>query len=123
MSSLQRIFHVLYGMAHRRLQLNLVEFLDEEVTVFRIHDSLDAGSQHLDAVFLQRAIQIQFRTAIQGSLSAECQQDTVRTLLLDNLCHEVSRHGLKIHLVGNTLRSLDGGNVRIDQHTGYSLFA
>ena len=120
---LQRVAHRLHGVALGRLHGDFVQLLDEEVTVFGVHDSLHGGAQHTHAVLLQDALLIQLRAAVQGRLSAEGQQDAVGTLLLDDALHEVRGDGEEIHLVGNAFRGLDGGDVGIDQHRRNAFFA
>ena len=123
MGCLQGIFHVLHSVAHGSLQLDLIKFLHEQVTVLGVHNSLDAGAQHLNAILLQNTFLVKLGTAVQGCLSTESQQDAVRTLLLDDLGDKVGGHRLEIDLVSNAFRGLDGGNVRIHQHTLDALFA
>ena len=123
MGCLQRIFHILYGVAYGRLQTDLVEFLHKTVAVFSIHDSLNAGTQHLNTILLERTVQIEFCTTVQGCLSAKSQEDAIRTFLLDDFRDEMRINRLEIHLVGNTFRGLDGGNVWVDQHALDALFA
>ena len=114
--SLQCVVHVLYGMRYRHFQIHLSQLLHKEVAVFCVHDSLYTCAQHFHAILLQYSILIQLCTTVQGCLSTKGQQNTVRTLLLDNLRHKMSGNWLEIHLVGNTFRSLNGSDVRIDQH-------
>ena len=46
------------------LHSDLVEFLDEEVTVLCVHDRLDRGAKHLHIVLVQNALLVQFNTAV-----------------------------------------------------------
>ena len=113
MGSLQGIFHVLDGVAHRHLQVDLSQLLDEQVTVFRVHDGFDAGSKHLNTILLQYAALVELSTTVQGSLATESQENTVRTLFFNNLCDKVRGYRLKVNLVGNSLRRLDRSDVGV----------
>ena len=113
---LQGVVHVLDGMAHGRLQFHLVELLHEEVAVLGIHDSLNRSTQDLYAIFLQRAVQIEFRSAVERRLATESQQNAVRAFLFNDFGHEMGSDRLEIHLVGNALGSLDGCDVGIHEH-------
>ena len=121
--SLQGVVHVLNGVADGCLELYLVELLDKQVAVLGVHDGLDAGAEHLHTILFQGAVLVELSTTVQGGLSAEGKQYAVGALFLDDLCDEVGGHRLEIHFVGNTLRGLNGGNVRIDKHAGDALLA
>ncbi len=110
------IFHVFYCLANRSLHLDFVQFLHEQITVFCIHDSFYRCTKHLYSVFIKNTLCVEFRTAIQRSLSAECQQDTIRTFFLDNFFYKISIYGKEIHFIGNTFRSLNGCDVRVYQY-------
>ena len=123
MSCLQCVFHRLNSVAYRHLQINLAKLLHKEVAILCVHDSLDACSKHLYAILLQCAVKIELGSAVQCSLSAECQQNAIGALFLDDFGNEVCINGLEIHLVCNTLASLDGSNVRVYEYTLDAFFA
>jgi len=52
-------------------------------------------------------------TTDRGSWS---EQDTVRTLFLDDALHKLGRHGLEIHGVSDILRGLHRRNIGVNQH-------
>ncbi len=110
------IFHAFYSLAHRSLHLNLIQFLHEQVTVFCVHDSFYRCTQYFHSILIKNTLCVQFGTAVQCSLSAESQQDTVRTFFLDNLFYEISSYGKEIHFIGNSFRSLNGCDVRVYQY-------
>ena len=109
-------------MAHRHLQVGLAHLLHEEVTVLGVHDSLHTGAQHLHAILLQDALLEQLGAAVQGCLTAECQQDAVGTLLLDDFGHKKGIDGQEINLIRNTFTRLNSCHVRIDEHRADALF-
>ena len=39
---------------------------------------LGSGTQHLDIIFLQDALAIEFHTTVEGSLTTEAEEDTLR---------------------------------------------
>ena len=122
MGSFQRILHILDGMAHGSLQVNLPELLHKQVTVLGVHDGFNTRTQHFHTIFFKYTCLIKLGTAVECRLSAEGKQDAVGTLFLDDLGHEVSGDGQEIDLVGNALRSLDCGNVGVDEHAFNALF-
>ena len=89
MGCLQGVLHILYGMTDRGLQLNLVELLDKEVAVFRVHDGFHARAEHFHTIFTERSVAVKLCTTVQGCLSAESQQNAVGAFLLDDFRHEM----------------------------------
>ena len=85
------------------LHANLVEPFHKQVAVFRIDDGLHGRTQHLDTVFRQHTLLIEFYAAVQGCLSTERQENTIGTLFLDDALHELRRHRLEIHRVRHIL--------------------
>ena len=115
------LFDGLTSLTLDGLHINLIESLHKELTVFRIHNSLHRSTQYLDIVFLQYTTLIEFNTTIQCSLSAKGQQDTVRTFFLYDTFYKKRLDWQEIDLVGNTLRSLHGSDIRIDEHRLHTL--
>ena len=103
-------------MARRHLQIDLCQFLDEEVAVLRVHNGLYTRAKHADAILLEHTVLVERRTDVQSRLSAPSQHDAVRTFLLDNLLYEIGSDGQEIDLVGNAFTGLDGCHVGIDEH-------
>ena len=116
-SSLAGIFNIITGLTLDGLHANLVELFHEELAVFSIHDSLHRSTQHLHVVFLQYTTLIQLNTTVQCRLSTEGQQDAVWMFLGNNLLYEIWLYRQEIDFVGNALRRLDCGNIRIDEHS------
>ena len=114
--SLNGIFYRVDGFALNGLDIDFVEFLDEEFAVFGIHDGLYRRTQYLHVIFLERAGLIELYTAVESRLPAEGQQDAVGLLLLDNPLDEVGGNRQEVNLVGHTLRGLYRGDVGVDQN-------
>ena len=110
-------------LRHRSLGIDLIKFLHKKVSVLGDHDCLYRSAEHLHAILLQRTIKIKFRAAIQGSLASESQKNTIRAFLFDHLLHEMSINREEIDLIGNTLRSLDSCDIRVDKHCRDPLLA
>ena len=90
-------------MAHRGLELYLIQFLDEKVTVLSVHNSLNRCAEHLYPILLEYALLIEFRTTVECCLAAKGKQYAVWAFLLDNLSHKMRGYRLKVNLVGYTL--------------------
>ena len=101
-SSLAGLLDVLASLALDGLHIDFIQLLYEELTVLSIHDSLNRSTQHLDIIFFQDALAIEFHTTVEGSLTTEAEEDTVWILLLDNTLYEVWLHWQEVNLVGNT---------------------
>ena len=104
----------------RRVRLDglhsyLVQFLDEEVTVLRVHDRLDRSPKHLNFVLVKDAVLVQLHAAVKGGLTTEREENALRLLLGDDLLHEERSDRQEVDLVGHTLGGLHCGDVRIDQ--------
>ena len=98
-----------------RLDVDLVQALDEELPVLRIDDGLDRRAQDADAVVAEKSALVQLHTAVEGGLAAERKEDAVGRFLLDNLLDKLRRDRQEIDLVGYALRRLDGGDVGVDE--------
>ena len=116
------VVHGFHGPAARGLQVGSVQFLHEQVAVFRIHNGLHTGAQHLHAILLEHPRAVQFSATVQCRLSAESQQNAVGTLFLNDFSNKMRGHGQEIHRVGNTLARLDSRNVGINQHRADAFF-
>ena len=68
---------------------------------FGVHNRLNGSTQHAHAIFLKNSVLIEFRTAVQRRLSAECQQNAVGTFFLDDFFHEIGSHRQEINLIGD----------------------
>ena len=122
-SSLTHLLYILTGLAADGLDINLLEFLNKQFTVFRVHDGLYRSTQHLDVVFLEHATLIQLHTTVEGCLSSKTEQDSVWTLLLNDALHKIGLYWQEINLVCDTLGSLHCSNIGIDKHRGDTFLA
>ena len=109
-------------MANRGFEAGRVHFPHEKVAVFGVHDCLDRGSKHLHAILGKDAGAMKFGTAVECRLTPECKENSVRTLLFDDLRHEKRRHRQEIHLVRNAFRRLDRSNIRVDEDRADAFF-
>ena len=103
-------------MTLRRLHRNLIQLLNEQVTVFRIHDCFYRSTQNLHTVFLQNTFLKQVSSAVQSCLTTESQEDTIGAFLLNHTSHKISSDRQEINLISNTFRCLDSSNIRVNQH-------
>ena len=110
------------GVALDGVDVDLVQLLNKQLTVFGIHDGLYGRSQNLYVVLLEYAALIQLYAAVQGGLSAKAQQDAVRTLLGNYFLHKERGDGQEVNAVGNTFAGLHSGNVRVNQDAVDTLF-
>ena len=97
------------------LYVDLSELCVEELTVLSVHDSLDWSSEYLYIIFLEDACLIEVHTAVQGCLATECEEDSLRSFLLDYLLNEVCCHREEVYLVSHLLRCLDSSDIRVDE--------
>ena len=96
-------FYVIARLTLDGLNIYLVEFFHKELAVFRIHDSLNGSSQHLNPVFLQYATLIQFNTAVESRLTAKSQQDAIGALFLNDPLYEIGLHRQEVYLISHSL--------------------
>ena len=120
--SSNRVFHAFYRLAYRSLHIDLVQLLHEQVAVFCVHDSLYRCTEYFHSVFIKNTLCVKLSTAVQCSLSAECQQDTVGAFFLDNFFYKISSYGKEIHFICNSFRSLNGCDVRVYQYWADAFF-
>jgi len=92
-----------------------VQRLNEEVSVLGHLERPDLRTQHLHAQSLEHTHLVQLDTDVQGRLSTECQQDTVRALLLQHVGDIVGGDGQEVDLRGEVVRGLDGSDVGVDE--------
>ena len=117
------VLHRLDGLRDGGLNVDLVEFLHEQIAVLGCHNSLDRSTEHLDAILLQNTVLVEFRTAVQCGLTTECEQNTVGLLFFDDLLNEVGCYGQEVDAVGDAFRGLDRCDVGVDQYGLNTLFA
>ena len=91
------------GFAFYSLYVNLVEFFNEEFTIFGIHDGLDGSTEHFYPVFLKHSGEVEFHTTVECGLSAKGEEYTVGAFLCYHFLNEVWLHWKEVYLVGYTL--------------------
>ena len=123
MCGLAGLFHVFCRMRLDGLDIDFIKLVHEKFPVLRVHDSLDRSTENLNVIFLKYVIFIQFHTAVQCRLTAEREQDSLRTLLGNDFFHKERRHRKEVDLVCDSFRCLDRGNVRVDQDGLNAFFA
>ena len=121
-SSLLYLLDSRTSLALDGLNTYLVELLHKEVTVFRIDNGLNRGTQHLHTVFLEDTTLIQFYTTVEGCLATKAEQDAVGTFFLDDTFHKLCSDRLEIDLVCDTFTGLYGGNIGVDEHALHPFF-
>ena len=104
------------GIARARdLQANLGHGLVKELAVLAALDSGQVAADHLDAVFVERAVLCQFDGGVQTGLAAQRGQQRVRALFLDYALDKLGSDGLDIGAVGKTRVGHDGRRVGVNQ--------
>ena len=86
-----------------RPDIDLCKLSIEEFTVLCVHYRLNRSSKYLYIVFIKDAGLIQIHTAVQGCLSAECEENTLRSFFLNYLFHKVRSDGEEVYFVSNLL--------------------
>ena len=107
---------ILASVAANGLDVNLIELLNKELTVFGIHNDLNGRTQHLHAIALEDAGLRQSHTAVERRLSAKSEQNTLGLLTGNDFFYKVGRNRKEINLVGHTFGSLHGGNIGVNEN-------
>ena len=110
------------GLALDGVDVDLVEFLDEEFAVFGVDDGLDGGAEDADVVFVEYALFVEFYAAVEGGLSAEAEEYAVGVFFLYDFLYEVGGDGKEVDAVGYAFGGLDGGDVGVDEYALYAFF-
>mmetsp|Transcript_2843 Transcript_2843/g.11166 ORF Transcript_2843/g.11166 Transcript_2843/m.11166 type:complete len:585 (-) Transcript_2843:4-1758(-) len=87
----------------------------EDPAVLCGDDRADLGAEHADAVLREGAVVVQGDGAVQRGLPAEGREEAVGTHFLDDLGDKLRGDGHEVDMVGEALRGLNGGNVRVDE--------
>ena len=72
---------------------DLVHLVVKELTILRLDDRLHGSTHDLTTVLIENSSLEKLDTTVQCSLTPETQRNTVRTLLLDHICHELGSDG------------------------------
>jgi len=92
-----------------------VQSLTEQITVFGDFQRPDRGTENLNTEPLQHTHLVQLNTNVQGTLASESEQNTVRSLLLENVGDIIGSDGQEVDLRSEMMRRLDSSNVRVDE--------
>ena len=74
-----------------------IQCLNEQVSVFTDFESPDGGTENLDAQSLENTHLVKLDTDVQGTLSTEGKQDTVRSLFFEHVGDIVGRDGQEVN--------------------------
>ena len=110
---------VVDGIGHfaaGHLDPQLVHGVLELDAVLAALDGIDIDADHLHIVFLEDAGLVQLRAQVQAGLSAEVRQQSVGTLLCDDLLQTLHIQGLDVGDVRRLGVGHDGGRIRVDEH-------
>ena len=103
------------GMALYGLYVDFVKLAHKQVAVFRVHNRLDRGAEHLNSAVLEHVVAVELHTAVERGLAAEGQEYALGALLAYHLLDEICVYRQEV--------DLDGGDVGVDEHRGDALFA
>ncbi len=112
----QSVLKAFHGLRHWGLHINFIQFLYKEVAVLGDHDGLDRCAEHLHAIFVKRAVEIELCAAVEGCLAAKRQQNDVGALFLYHFLYKLGSDGEEIHTVGHAFRCLDCSDVGVNQY-------
>ena len=90
--------------------------MHENLTVFRIYNSLYRGTENFYAIFLKNSIFVKGDTAVQCRLSTKGKHNAIRTFFFDDFLYKIRSDRQEVNLVGNAFRSLHGSDVRVDKN-------
>ncbi|CAI6053242.1 unnamed protein product [Clonostachys chloroleuca] len=86
----------------------------KELTILSRDDGINGGTENLDTELLKLILELD--TDLESGLTTKGNVDGVGALVLDDLADELSVDREEVHLVGETLGGLNGGNVGVDEH-------
>lgn len=92
-----------------------IQGLTEKVTIFRDFQGPDGCTENLDTESLQHTHLVELDTDVQGTLSTEGEQNTIWSLLFEDVCNIVRSDWQEIDLVGEMVGGLDGCDVGVDE--------
>lgn len=96
--------------------VDFLEGLGEQVSVFGKLESSHAGAENLDAVLFPEAETLHLDTEVEGSLSTKGEEDAVGLFSLNYVRDIFGGDGEVVDLVRKGVVCLDGGNVGVDEH-------
>ena len=110
------IFRIFYGFTFNGLDIDFVQFLYKEFTVFRIHNGLYGSTENFYTIFLKNSVFVEGNTAVQCRLSTKGKHNAIRTFFFDDFLYKIRSDRQEINLVGNAFRSLHSSDIRVDKN-------
>ena len=120
---LECVLLVVAGHRVNGLDIDFIEFIDEDLAVFGINDRLDGSAEHLEVIFVEYALVEKLDTAVESGLAAEREHDSLRTFAGYHLLDKERGDGQEVDMVGDSLGSLHCRDIGIDEHCLYTLLA
>ena len=99
----------------------LVHRLAEPLAILGLVDGVGGRADHDDAASFQNAHAPQRQRGVERGLPAHGRQERVRTLLLDDLGHDLRRDRLDVGRVGQIRIGHDGRRIGIDENDPIAL--
>ena len=109
------------GTGVGNLKSDLKHDLLEEGPVFATFDGICIGSDQTDSMFFEHAVVNELHGGIQGGLTTQCREKSIRFLSYDDLFDHGGRDRLDVGPVCKLRISHDGGRIRVYQHHLISL--
>ena len=117
---------VLYGVYHLGGDNRLMDFLHgvlKHLTVFRLINGGRVCAEQLDAVLVEESACHQIHGDVQTGLTAQCRQNGVRTLFLDDLFYTRNGHRLDVNLIRHGLVGHNRSRIGVYQNNLQTFFA
>ena len=115
LGSLESVLDSLDGSRFGNRNINLVQGLGEEVTVFTGLQGLDGGTENLDTVAFKGAHAVHLHTQVQGGLTTEGEENTIRALTLNDVGNIFGGDGEVVDFIRKLVVGLDSRNVGVNQ--------
>ena len=119
----ERLLHGVHVRGTSRLDADGVHDPLESATILGGFYGVDAGSDQLHVVVVERAGTGQRHRHVQSGLAPDGREERIRTFLADDGRHHLGGDGLDIGGLGELGIGHDGRRIRVDQDDPISLFA
>mmetsp|Transcript_129238 Transcript_129238/g.182227 ORF Transcript_129238/g.182227 Transcript_129238/m.182227 type:complete len:271 (+) Transcript_129238:422-1234(+) len=96
LSSFHGVGHRITARAFSNLLTTSIHNLAKELTIFRLHDGINLGSQDFNVVLLEDSSLIHLHSTVQCCLPTPSGKDTIRLLTFNNFHHKLGCHWEKI---------------------------
>ena len=115
-SSTTGINGIFYGFAFNSLYIDFIQFMNENLTIFRIDNGLHGSTENFYTIFLKNSVFVEGNTAVQCRLSTKGKHNAIRTFFFDDFLYKIRSDRQEINLVGNAFRSLHSSDIRVDKN-------